>query len=329
MTEEDLSPEVADASVESPSDPDAVARESSGDSTDPSTPSAADESSDESVASALGPDEDSSGAETHELVHLNQPSEALPVLARATAEAWLRVAAWGIGTSLRVGAQLAKAASDPSAATHFYGEMTVGLRDYAREFLGITELEHDVSMLGGIGAAGTREKAFTESALRAQGAELLRAAADVGFDEAAHPAYARFLGELAPDEARLLRLLASAGPQPLVDVRASNLIGMGSQLIAASMNMLGRQAGLRYRDRVPIYLANISRLDLIATSDEPIEDPIIYQVLEAQPDVLGTIKQTPRAKTVHRSVVLTALGEDFCAVCLPGPVAELTAGEPE
>jgi hypothetical protein len=292
-------------------------------------PEAPSESPADPQADATESAEDPTGAEpTHELVRLNQPSEALPVLAKATAEAWLRLAAWGIGTSLRVGAQLARAASDPSAATHFYGEMTVGLREYAREFLGITELEHDVSMLGGIGTPGSREKGISDSALRAQGAELLRAAAEVGFDEEAHPAYARFLNELAPDEARLLRLLATGGPQPLVDIRASNLIGMGSQLISASMNMLGRQAGLRFRDRVPIYLANISRLGLIEMSDEPIEDPIVYQVLEAQPDVLSTIKETPRAKTIHRSVLLTTLGEDFCAVCLPGPVGELSAGDP-
>ena len=278
---------------------------------------------DDSLASAPGsaggsPDADAKS----ELVHINQPSEALPVLARATAEAWLRVAAWGVGTGLRVGAQVVRAASDPSAATHLYDELTGGLRDYAREFLGITELERDISMMGPIGG-GSREHPLTGAALRAQGAELLRAAADVGFDETAHPAYARILSELAPDEARVLRILAADGPQPLVDIRAGNLIGMGSQLITASMNMLGAQAGLRFREKVPVYLSNMSRLGLILLSDDPLEDPLAYQVLEAQPDVLGMIKQTPRAKSIHRSVLLSPLGADFCEVCLPLDLADI------
>jgi hypothetical protein len=282
------------------------------------------DSSDSPVAHATEEAEESAGAEgtPTELVHVNQPSEALPVLARTTAEAWLRVAAWGVGTGLRVGAQVVRAASDPSAATHLYDELTVGLRDYAREFLGITELERDINMMGPIGG-GTREHPLTGAALRAQGAELLRAAADVGFDESAHPAYARILSELAPDEARVLRILATKGPQPLVDVRAGNLIGMGSQLITASMNMLGAQAGLRYREKVPVYLSNMSRLGLILLSDDPLEDPLAYQVLEAQPDVLGMIKQTPRAKSIHRSVVLSPLGLDFCEVCLPLDLADI------
>jgi Abortive infection alpha len=262
------------------------------------------------------------GGTQKDLVHVNQPSEALPVLARTTAEAWLRVAAWGVGTGLRVGAQVVRAASDPSAATHLYDELTVGLRDYAREFLGITELERDINMMGPIGG-GTREHPLTGAALRAQGAELLRAAADVGFDESAHPAYARILSELAPDEARVLRILATKGPQPLVDIRAGNLIGMGSQLITASMNMLGAQAGLRHREKVPVYLSNMARLGLILLSDDPLEDPLAYQVLEAQPDVLGMIKQTPRAKSIHRSVVLSPLGLDFCEVCLPLDLADI------
>ncbi len=168
--------------------------------------------------------------------------------------------------------------------------------------------------------------------LRAQGAELLRQAADVWYEDGAHPAYARILGELAPDEARILRLLAVEGPQPSVDVRASNLIGVGSQLIAPGLNMIGPQAGVRHHDRVPAYLNNLHRLGLIWFSHEPLEDPLAYQVLEAQPEVLDAIKETTRAKTIKRSIRLTPFGSDFCDVCLPLDYKEvdtLTAGEIE
>ena len=68
---------------------------------------------------------------------------------------------------------------------------------------------------------------------------------------------------------------------------------------------------------MPAYLNNLERLGLIWFSHEPIEQPVAYQVLEAQPDVMDAIKRAPRAKTIQRSIDLTPFGRDFCEVCLP------------
>jgi hypothetical protein len=250
------------------------------------------------------------------VIPIEDAVEALPALARLAGGLWLRAAAWGVGTSVRMGTRLARAAADPATAADLYEDVADGLRGYAREFLGISDLDDRLRQLTPLaGATLSQNGTRPAEELRARGAELLRQAADVEFDEAAHPAYARILTELAPDEARILRLLSTEGPQPMVDVRAHNLIGIGSQLVAPSLNMLGAQAGLRRRDRVPGYLNNLLRLGLISLSDEPVDDPIAYQVLEAQPEVLGAIKDTTRAKAVHRRIELTPFGADFCRVC--------------
>jgi hypothetical protein len=266
--------------------------------------------------------------------------EALPSLARLAAGAWLRTAAWGVGATARVGARLARAAVDPQYAVELVEGVSTGMRHYAREFLGVADLDDRVKQLttgsgrfvAGAGpAAAVRRRARRaaedtgqpQDSLRIQGAELLRQSADVGLDDRTHPAYARILEELAPDEARILRLLAVDGPQPVVDVRAVNLIGVGSQLVAPGLNMIGPQAGLRHGERVPAYLNNLQRLGLISFSEEPLEDPIRYQVLEAQPEVLEAIKRTARAKSAQRSVRLTPFGKDFCEVVLPLDTAEL------
>ncbi len=264
-------------------------------------------------------------------------AELLPALARLSVRAWMRGAAWGINTSVRTGRRLARAAVDPDAATELVLDVRKELRGYAREFLGINEIDHQMQLLAPAVNANTpsrrgrRNGRVTDTqALRQLGAELLKQAADVYEDDNAHPAYARILTELAPDEARILRVLTVEGPQPLVDVRATNLIGVGSQLIGQGLNMVGASAGLRYRDRVPAYLNNLHRLGLIFLSDEPLSDPIAYQVLEAQPDVLDAIKEASRAKTMHRSIRLSPFGQDFCDVCLPVEITEieqLTTGE--
>jgi hypothetical protein len=249
-----------------------------------------------------------------------------PALARVAAGVWWRTAKWGMGATMRTGTRLAKAAADPVLAVEVINELGSDLRTYARDLLGITELDAQVRQLmpPENGSRSSRNGAGPEDAgLRAKGALLLRAAAEVDPVEHAHPAYARILTELAPDEARILRLMAADGAQPAVDVRATNLVGVGTDLIAGGLNTIGAQAGCRHRERVPAYLNNLERLGLIWFSREPIEDPIAYQVLEAQPDVMEAIKRASRAKTIQRSINLTPFGEDFCEVCLPLDTAEM------
>ena len=142
-------------------------------------------------------------------------------------------------------------------------------------------------------------------------------------DDVAHPAYERILDELAPDEARVLLLLLEGGPQPSVDVRTGGPVGMvNSQLVAPGLTMIGARAGCRYLDQVPSYLNNLFRLGLVWFSRESLRDPLEYQVVEAQPDVLAAMHSVRFAKVVRRSIHLTPFGEDFCRTCL---VDEATA----
>ena len=87
---------------------------------------------------------------------------------------------------------------------------------------------------------------------------------------------------------------------------------------APGLSMIGAEAGCRHVERVPAYLNNLYRIGLIWFSRERLEDPLSYQVLEAQPDVLEATRAAGRAaKTVRRQILLTPFGQDFCRVCLP------------
>ena len=165
-------------------------------------------------------------------------------------------------------------------------------------------------------------------ALRRRGEELLRLSADVRYEEDSHPAYARILDVMAPDEARILRLL-TLGAQPAVDVRSGGPLGVGvvaTELVAPGLTMIGAEAGCRHADRVPAYLNNLYRLGLIWFSREQVGDHLRYQVLEAQPDVVGALNEAGRgARTIRRSIHLTPFGVDFCALCIPATTAEFDA----
>ena len=256
-------------------------------------------------------------------------AEALPALLKIAAGAWVRSAEWTLGASVRAGGRVMRAAVSGESAAELLQDVGTGVRGYAREVLGVADMDERFRRSGVDPAreppgAGPGPDATVES-LRERGADLLRQSADVRVQEAAHPAYARILGELAPDEGRILRLLALEGPQAAVDVRAGKTLAPGSQLVAPGLSMIGAQAGARHLERVPAYLNNLFRLGLIWFSREPLEDPLRYQVLEAQPDVIAAKRVGARGRTVRRSIQLTPFGEDFCQTCLPLHTAELDA----
>jgi hypothetical protein len=162
--------------------------------------------------------------------------------------------------------------------------------------------------------------------LRQRGEELLRRSADVHEDEEGHPAYERILDEILPDEARVLRLLYTAGPQPSVDVRAGALpLNAATELIAPGLTMIGAEAGCRRPERVPAYLNNLYRLGLLWFSREAVPEQSRYQVLEAQPDVVEALRRKGRGRTVRRSIHLTPFGVDFCERVLPPTTGEFAA----
>ena len=247
---------------------------------------------------------------------------AAPVLARMAATAWLRGLRWGTESSARAYVRLLRSAANGDNPAHVLQETGADLRRYARELLGIAdEVEQEA-------AAAERDETSAEG-LRERGAELLRLSADVTYEEDSHPAYARILDVMAPDEARILRLLMDRGPQPSVDVRSGGPLGVGvvaTELVAPGLNMIGAEAGVRHLDRVPAYMNNLYRLGLIWFSREQVGDHLRYQVLEAQPEVIAALDEAGRgARTIRRSIHLTPFGADFCALCIPPTTAEFDA----
>lgn len=264
--------------------------------------------------------------------------EALPGLARVAASAAWHTTEWGVRTSAKAWLRVGRAVTRPEEA----GELA---RDVTRAASVVGELAKSVSAgtpvskalmtagesLGGIVESGEvvggtvvnghahahQHSQPTQASLRERGQELLHRSRDVWNTDEGHPAFDRILDELAPDEARILLLLLKGGPQPSVDVRTGGPIGMvNSQLVAPGLTMIGARAGCRYLDQVPAYLNNLFRLGLVWFSREALRDPLEYQVVEAQPDVLAAMHSVKFAKVVRRSIHLTPFGEDFCKACL-------------
>jgi Abortive infection alpha len=224
----------------------------------------------------------------------------VPAPARLAASAWWHAAGRGAGLTVGLGSRVVRTALGGSPAP----------RNRERSDVRPTP---------------ERDPEASRAALRERGEELLARSADVAQDEELHPAYARILDNLSPDEARILRLCAAKGPQPAIDVRRG--LPLVSELVAPGLNMIGAEAGCRHPERVPAYLDNLNRLGLIWFSRETLRDINRYQVLEAQPEANEAMREAGRTgRTVRRSIHLTPFGTDFCEVCLPLEVPDEPTG---
>jgi hypothetical protein len=219
-------------------------------------------------------------------------------MARLAARSWWHLTEWTARTSFDTGRDVVAALASGARPTAAVREATADLRRLGRQAMGAED--------GGAGRAVPA--GATSEELHARGAELLSRSADVWSSTDIHPAYERILDELAPDEARILRFLATDGPQPSVDVRTGRPFGIGSELVASGLSMIGLRAGVRDLARTNAYENNLFRLGLIWFSREEV-DPVRYQVVEVQAGRMPRI--------VRRSIHLTPFGEDFCRTCLP------------
>ena len=238
-------------------------------------------------------------------------------LVRLGALTYARGLLWTAETTAKAGSRIVQAATTGESPAQLAAELGHDVREAARDLLGIREVEEKVDGLASTDGALPGEAQPSPELLRRRGARLLERSADVHDPQDGHPAFARILDELAPDEARILRFFCLEGPQPSIDVRTARPLDLGSQLVEPGINMIGAQAGCRWLDRVPAYLNNLYRLGLVWFSREPLPDQTRYQVLEAQPETIEALKRAGRGKTVRRSIALTPFGQDFCRTCLP------------
>jgi hypothetical protein len=253
----------------------------------------------------------------------------VPGLARLVAVSSVRVGVWAAATGVRAGRRIVDVGLHPSHAGELAEDLQAAAQAVTRALVGsqaesrfrhaaagnpvVRVVSEAVDSVTHVTTSHTEEPEPVNP-LHQAGQRLLRESRDVWHDShGQHPAYARMIEELTPDEARILMLLLRKGPQASVNVRTGGMIGtVSSSLVASNLTMIGALAGCRYVDRVRSYMHNLERMGLIWFSSETLRDPSEYQVLEAQPHVLEAMAQVRRTKIVRRSIHLTPFGEDFC-----------------
>ena len=248
-----------------------------------------------------------------------------PALARLGLFASLRAAGWATASTAAAWKRIACAVRDRESPV----DLAVSVRDQAleaaRQALGVNDIEETLGRMTSEPPERSDDGEPQATDLRERARELLARSARLDPEDDRHPAFGLILEQLAPDELRILRVLAASPGQAAIDVEARGPLGMGNRGVARRLSMLGDRAGCRHPDRVQLYLDNLLRLGLVQISDEPFEDEELYQVLEAQPDVSEAKEEASsgaaRAKSLRHRIELSSFGRSFCETCLPGAEA--------
>lgn len=243
-------------------------------------------------------------------------------LARLSVGAYLRAAGWALGSVAAAGRRVAVAAREGESGAEFVATARDEAIGNLRRALGVAKLEE---RLGGVTASRTEEEELDDArhTLRDRGAELLGRSAVIEAEDGLHPAFGFILDQLAPDEARILRLLATEGRQPVLDFHEVAQLGRDVTFLAR-VSLLGEQAGCMHREHVPAYLDNLVRLGLVRVTRHAVDDDDVYEVLAAQP-LAEKAKEAGlpgiKVRESKRALDLTDLGREFTDACLPTDTA--------
>lgn len=240
-------------------------------------------------------------------------ASVVPSVTRVAVVTAAKAASWSLSNGLAATRAVVRRSMSGDPPVTVVQNLAIDLRTAAWRALGVGDMTDN----HGVPESVTPLNATTED-LRVRGEDLLRRSNDVHIPEDTHPAFARILAEITPDEARILRFLYLNGPQPSVDVRTNRPLGIGSELVAGGLNMIGEHAGCRNVERINQYLTNLYRLGTLEFSKEQVSNPQRYQLLEAQPKVGEAVRRAGRwPRIVRRSIHLNSFGAEFCRACLP------------
>ncbi|MCG5434163.1 DUF4393 domain-containing protein [Mycobacterium sp. MYCO198283] len=127
--------------------------------------------------------------------------------------------------------------------------------------------------------------------------------------------YANLIGDMVPDEARILAALSDGTAYPVIDV-AEPMLGTSSAVVLSNASTVGRAAGVSLPDRTPLY---VSRLVLAGLAHIGPEGPNTmfddYEMLLTDAAVNAAIGRARRgmrsARVIRRTVRITELGSEL------------------
>ena len=126
--------------------------------------------------------------------------------------------------------------------------------------------------------------------------------------------YEVLVGELVPDEARILSALSDGSSYPLVHIAAPG-VGSYQKLVLENASSVGRAAGVALPDRVHLYVSHLRRLGLVEAGPEDHSLKDEYDILLTEPNLramIAAMGKGPRgARIIRRTLRMSDLGREL------------------
>jgi len=161
-----------------------------------------------------------------------------------------------------------------------------------------------------------------DTSLRELYSNLLATAMDAETAQKAHPAFVDVIRHLAPDEARIVQLLASGHIYPLMTLSATFAGSPKMAIYKQHVSLIAEDAGCEHPDLILSYLDNLRRLGLVdihSGSLFQLDSTLkIMQDLENHEKIREFIEmyKDSNLEVIRESIVLSSLGRQFCDACV-------------
>lgn len=186
------------------------------------------------------------------------------------------------------------------------------------------ELRSPEPHVAGPALEALRYTGYQES-LRDMYANLLATSIDTKTAQHAHPAFVEIIRQMSPDEALIVRALASRGAVPTIDIRAEKKASNVGHWRLRHFSLLPYEAQCASPNLGSNYLVNLARLGVIEIREryrlQADDGTNLYSPLLDFPDV-RLLKEQLDASTdqkpsiAYGAVMFTQLGDQFCSACV-------------
>jgi|SRR3989339_221773 len=161
-----------------------------------------------------------------------------------------------------------------------------------------------------------------QEALREMYANLLANAIDERTAREAHPGFVEIIRNLNPDEARILKVLATRAPWPCINI--NRIIKKDGTFVIKHKHLstIALHAGCQIPQLSVSYIGNLERLGLVAIPNMyHLSDDSLYNEIRDHPQVKAILADISddehyKAEVAKQGIEVTPLGRQFIMACV-------------
>lgn len=204
---------------------------------------------------------------------------------------------------------------------------------YAKEQLGraerrlLEELRQRLDSLGPLStrvsvvAVAMRGETRSPHALGTRMQELLGASMEQSREEAEQSFLQWVMGNLVPDQARILAALSDGSTYPLIHVYGGTLLGPAEPVLECVCSV-GKNAGVLWPETTHVYVQQLRAFGLVETGPEDPSRRVQYEMLETEQSVRDALARLQkgglRPQMLRRVLQMSEIGKKLWAECRIG-----------